>query len=272
MRRKPFVPALLTLLVVGCGDRTPAGPLPPGPQTGVLSLVLHYDRDEARRAGADSALIRVRNLFVAPGQFHEVRRVPLAPDAGQTAVDLELWPRTGYVVAVVAYNSRTGEAFAGAELHEPHAATVTRGGRSPASLRLVPWRAALYPPPLAFAGRTVSYPMRLVQAPERPDPRVRSPLDDVFVHSWGLLVGLQPWTPESRPAPVELAVRGGSAAGAELTYFVYHPAPEVTRDTTLYLQGVLWIGGPEWRERPGAAPRTLRVFTEGIESVPVVAN
>jgi hypothetical protein len=273
MNWRMVLPAMLAVLL-GCESQPVMTVVPHGPSPGVLTVVLDFDRDAARLAGADSALVRIRNLFVAPGEFTAVKRVPLPLTGEPASVDFELPPRTGYYGAVIAYNSATGEAFAGGELDAMHAATVIPDQQRSAAVRLSAWNVRLTPPHVAMPGVTGRYGMRITDGPPPSSLVGGPPFAEIFVHSWGLLTGFEPWSAGSRPDPIRSLVLGAAGGGpqAETTYFVYFSPPEVLRDTLLYVQGFLVVGGPEWREGAGSDPRTFRVYSEGLESVHVQTN
>jgi hypothetical protein len=266
MKWKPVIPTAL-LVLLGCEGGPSTEPLPPASGTGVLTVVLDYDRDSARLAGADSALVLLRNI-VPDKQFSEIMRVPLHHGSEEASVDLELRAEVGHHVAVLAYSSATGEAFAVGELDHTHAVIVQPDQRRSLPVHLPTWRAQLTPPASAHSGQTARYSIRIFEG----QSIAGRGSDDLFVSSFNIRAAFGPWTPEDQPEPAPFLSSGMNRGGSppETTYLIWYNHPEVAQDTLMYVQGFFVIGGVEWQEAPGAGSRTFRLST-ALQSVPLVA-
>jgi hypothetical protein len=264
-----LVPAALVTALAACDGGPMELPGAPEP-TGVLRVVVTDPGDHPAFGAADSALVRIRNLFVDPGRFSVVQRVALDAVEGTASVDVEVPARTGYQVTILAYHGATAEAVAGGRIESGQAVVVAAEERTTVEVPLVRWRAELEPPDHVLSGQTAAFALRFVEGP--PLPGGVPPVEDPWVHSWGLMAGFEPWGPTARPAPVPPGVRGYSATGSPpvRTFYVYHPAPAVEAEARLYLEGYFEVGGAEWREDAGGEGRVFRLHTQGLESVRVV--
>lgn len=273
---KLVAPASVALLLA-CDGRPVSGP--DEPVTAPLTVVLEYDAAEASLAGADSALVRVFRLHGATDQRPELRRVALTSAGGRASAAFELPLPAAYHVAVLAYNSSTRGAFAGAEHEHAHVGAPTDDQQRTLTVPLVRWRAELNAPFARVAEQMAGYRIRIVERPPRllPFSAIQSPggslvATDVFVRAWGVIAALEPWTSDTRPAPLPRLHGFGWSGGGwppEITYTFYHPAPAVDQDTLLYAQAFFELGGPAWRASAGAEPPLFTLFTEPIESVRV---
>jgi hypothetical protein len=265
------VPPLLLAVALGCEAGPSTVPYAPPPPSGILSVVLDAGLEDPSLAGMDSALVRVRNLFVAPDRLTDVKRIAVEAGGDPVSADFELPARTGYYAEVILYNSVTREAFGGGAVEHVHAAMVRANERVAVTVEVAPWVAELRAPASVLAERPEPYTLRVRGLP----PMLMAgppPFGHPFLRSWGVLSALTPWTPADRPPETATpGAKGATGAGwpPEWTYFAYHAAPRVSAEVVMYAKAYFVVGFADWREEATSELPEFRVYSDGLEEVRV---
>lgn len=209
---------LALMCVVGCDSQTGIG----DPELdGEVSLRLVRSQASLVPSIADSALVRVWHPTAGTNQ---IKRVEIPDPGAETIVQFSLPSRTGYNVAVLAFDGSPAKLVAGGATQ---GVAVQAGQNTEVILNVAPWIVELNIPDTLISGEAVTI-----------TGAIHGPVSGIF-DTQRLHFGLEPWTDDG--ASAEYA-HGGSFFSEDSLSISFN-APAIDGTATLWLQLGLRIQG-----------------------------